>query len=48
MSPLQQRHFDALYQQHLNNLTLHGKRPATIDAYARAVRRIAAFFDSPP
>ncbi|WP_420835015.1 hypothetical protein [Salinivibrio socompensis] len=48
MSPLQQRHFDALYQQHLNNLTLQGKRPATIDAYARAVRRIAAFFDSPP
>lgn len=48
MTPLQQRHFDALYQQHLDNLTLQGKRPATIDAYARAVRRIAAFFDSPP
>lgn len=48
MNLQQQRHFEALYQQHLNNLTLQGKRPATIDAYARAVRRIAAFFDSPP
>lgn len=48
MDTQQQRHFDALYQQHLNNLTLQGKRPATIDAYARAVRRIAAFFDCPP
>lgn len=48
MNPQQQQHFEALYQQHLNNLTLQGKRPATIDAYARAVRRIAAFFDSPP
>ncbi|WP_102505623.1 tyrosine-type recombinase/integrase [Salinivibrio kushneri] len=48
MTPLQQRHFGALYQQHLDNLTLQGKRPATIDAYARAVRRIAEFFDSPP
>lgn len=48
MNNQQQRHFDALYQQHLNNLTLQGKRPATIDAYARAVRRIAAFFDCPP
>lgn len=25
MTPLQQRHFDALYQQHLDNLTLQGK-----------------------
>ncbi|KZN53049.1 hypothetical protein N474_22270, partial [Pseudoalteromonas luteoviolacea CPMOR-2] len=35
-------------QQHLTNLTLQGKRPATIDAYSRAVRRIAAFFDCCP
>ncbi len=48
MNPQQQHRFDALYQQHLNNLTLQGKRPATIDAYARAVRRITAFFDCPP
>ncbi|WP_025674838.1 hypothetical protein [Salinivibrio socompensis] len=27
MSPLQQRHFDALYQQHLNNLTLQANAP---------------------
>lgn len=32
----------------LSNLTLQGKRAATIDAYAQAVRRIAAFFDCPP
>lgn len=30
MTPLQQRHFDALYQQHLDNLTLQSKRPATM------------------
>lgn len=48
MNRQQQQRFDALYQQHLNNLTLQGKRPATIDAYSRAVRRIAQFFDSPP
>lgn len=48
MNTQQQHRFDTLYQQHLNNLTLQGKRPATIDAYARAVRRIAGFFDCPP
>ena len=48
MNRQQQQRFDALYQQHLNNLTLQGKRPATIDAYSRAVRRIAQFFDCPP
>ncbi|UXI04248.1 site-specific integrase [Photobacterium sp. TY1-4] len=48
MNAQQQRHFDALYQQHLDNLILQGKRPATVDAYSRAVRRISAFFDCPP
>ncbi|WP_394211464.1 tyrosine-type recombinase/integrase [Enterovibrio calviensis] len=48
MNRQQQQRFDALYQQHLNNLTLQGKRPVTIDAYSRAVRRIAQFFDCPP
>ena len=48
MTPLQQRHFDTLYQQHLDNLILQGKRPATVDAYSRSLRRIAAFYDSPP
>ncbi|MEZ8144674.1 transposase, partial [Enterovibrio sp. FF113] len=30
MNRQQQQRFDALYQQHLNNLTLQGKRPVTI------------------
>ncbi|MFB2683406.1 phage integrase N-terminal SAM-like domain-containing protein [Shewanella mangrovisoli] len=41
----EQQRFDLLYEQHLTNLTLQGKRPATIDAYSRAIRRIAAYFD---
>jgi len=41
----EQQHFDLLYEQHLTNLTLQGKRPATIDAYSRAIRRIATYFD---
>jgi integrase/recombinase XerD len=44
MDTFEQQRFDSLYEQHLTNLTLQGKRPATIDAYSRAVRRIAAFF----
>ncbi|WP_193343309.1 tyrosine-type recombinase/integrase, partial [Pseudoalteromonas luteoviolacea] len=48
MNSSEQRRFNFLYQQHLTNLTLQGKRPATIDAYSRAVRRIAAFFDCCP
>ena len=53
MNTQQQLHFNALYQQHLNNLTLQGKRPATIDAYSRAIRRISPMiyigkFDCPP
>jgi site-specific recombinase XerD len=48
MNTSEQQRFDSLYEQHLTNLTLQGKRPATIDAYSRAVRRIAAFFDCCP
>ena len=48
MNSSEQQRFDFLYQQHLTNLTLQGKRPATIDAYGRAVRRIAAYFDCCP
>jgi hypothetical protein len=48
MNTLEQQHFDHLYHQHLINLTLQGKRPATIDAYSRAVRRITAYFDRTP
>ena len=48
MDKYQQQHFDFLYHQHLTNLTLQGKRPSTIDAYSRAVRRITAYFDRCP
>ncbi|RVT40506.1 integrase [Rheinheimera sediminis] len=44
----EQQRFDYLYQQHLTNLTLQGKRPATIDGYSRAIRRITAYFDRCP
>ena len=37
---LQAQRYNYLYEQHLINLSLQGKRPSTIDAYARAVRRI--------
>jgi integrase/recombinase XerD len=48
MNTFEQQRFDSLYEQHLTNLTLQGKRPATIDAYSRAVRRISAYFDCCP
>lgn len=48
MNPSQEQHYNFLYEQHLINLRLQGKRPSTIDAYARAVRRITAFFDKSP
>jgi integrase/recombinase XerD len=48
MNQLQEQHYNFLYEQHLINLRLQGKRPSTIDAYARAVRRITAFFDKTP
>ena len=48
MNTSEQLHVDLLYQQHLTNLALQGMRPATIDAYSRAVRRITSFFDRSP
>ena len=38
-------HFDRQYQRHLKHLKLKGLRPKTIEAYARAIRRIGARFD---
>ena len=35
--------FELYYQSHLKHLVLKGLRPKTIDAYARAVRRVGAF-----
>lgn len=48
MKKAQQTHFDSLYQQHVNALARQGKSKNTIDAYARAVRRIASYFDRCP
>lgn len=48
MNTPQAQRYNYLYEQHLINLSLQGKRPSTIDAYARAVRRITAFFDKAP
>ena len=48
MNTSQQLHYNYLYQQHLINLRLQGKRPATIDAYSRAVRRITDYFNQTP
>lgn len=40
--------FKKLYQRHLRLLKLQGKAQKTIDAYARAVRRISGNFDCCP
>jgi integrase/recombinase XerD len=48
MNTLQQTHYNYLYEQHLINLRLQGKRPSTIDVYARSVRRITEYFDKTP
>lgn len=48
MDPKEKSRFEKLYKQHLQNLKLQGKRPATIDAYSRAVRRVADYFDRCP
>lgn len=38
-------HFKLNYQHHLQHLKLKGLQPKTIDAYARAIRRIGVRFD---
>ncbi|PSU50220.1 hypothetical protein C9J12_05675 [Photobacterium frigidiphilum] len=48
MDTEQQLRTNFLYEQQLTNLELQGKRPATIDAYSRAVRRITHHFDKAP
>jgi len=37
--------FERRYALHLQHLKLKGLQPKTIDAYARAIRRIGAYFD---
>ena len=48
MKQAETKRFDKLYQRHLRLLKLQGKSQKTIDAYARAVRRISAYFDCCP
>lgn len=37
--------FKQSYQTHLKHLKLKGLQPKTIEAYARAVRRVGEYFD---
>ena len=48
MDAAEQARFERLYQQHLLALKTQGKRPKTIDAYSRALRRLRNQFDCCP
>jgi integrase/recombinase XerD len=48
MDQAETNRFNELYQFHLRLLKLQGKSQKTIDAYARAVRRIREHFDCSP
>lgn len=48
MTPAEVNRFNTLYQRHLRLLKLQGKSQKTIDAYARAVRRVSEHFDCCP
>lgn len=48
MNATEQQRTDHLYQRHLTALTLQGMRPRTVDGYARALRRLIAYFDRCP
>jgi integrase/recombinase XerD len=45
MTAPSEAHFKRRYASHLKHLRLKGLQPKTIEAYARAVRRIGAYFD---
>ncbi len=45
MTATHRAQFDLHYQSHLKHLKLKGLQPKTIDAYARAIRHIGAYFD---
>jgi integrase/recombinase XerD len=45
MKPSTRAEFDQRYQTHLQHLKLKGLQPKTIDAYARAIRRMGDYFD---
>jgi len=45
MKSVSKANFKRNYQTHLKHLKLKGLQPKTIEAYARAIRRIGAYFD---
>jgi len=48
MNREEQKRFEPLYEQMQQDLVLQGKRPKTIDAYSRSIRRVASFFNRCP
>jgi site-specific recombinase XerD len=44
MNTASSAHFDRQYQTHLKHLKLKGLQPKTIEAYARAIRRLGGYF----
>ena len=48
MKPSEQNRFNRLYSKHLRALKLQGMSDKTLDVYARAVRRVADYYDCCP
>lgn len=48
MNTIDQQITDHLYQLHITNLKLQGKRPKTIELYAHSLRRLIDYFDRRP
>jgi site-specific recombinase XerD len=48
MNSIEQARFKPLYQEMQQALLLQGKRPKTIDAYSRGIRRVADYVDRCP
>ena len=46
MTTITAEHYDRQYQTHLKHLKLKGLQPKTIDAYARAIRRLGGYFSN--
>ncbi len=44
----EQSRFKPLYERYLNELTLQGKSPKTIEIYSRSLRKVGDFFDCCP
>jgi integrase/recombinase XerD len=48
MNTDKQARFNLLYERYLNELTLQGKSPKTIEMYSRCLRKVADYFDCCP